>query len=140
MMVPPGWNVTEPLGLAVTLYRVIDSLKAAPDDAKAFTAKIESFRRDLEGLDRVFKRSLELEPNADHFDLRKALADCQVCVQRCQKFQESFQRITRDGSANIANASELARWVWKDKQIIKLRHEIDSQMSSVNFKLNIKSL
>ena len=139
-MIPPGWNVTEPISLAANLIRVIDSLKAAPDDAKAFTTKIETFQRALRNLQRVLERSLELDPHADHLDLRQTLADCQVCVQQCQRFQESFQKLSSDGIANMANASQAARWVWNHRQIIKLRNEIDAQMTNVGLTLLFKSM
>ena len=139
-MIPPGWNVTEPFGLAASLYRVVESLKAAPEDAKAFTAKIEKFSRSLTKLQRVIDESLAIDPNADHEDLRLTLADCQLCVQRCQKFQESFHELINDGSTRMANAGQVARWVWKDKQIVRLRDEIDSQMNNLGLTLHIKSL
>lgn len=139
-MIPPGWNVTEPISLAASLIRVIESLKAAPDDAKAFTAKIETFQRALRKLQRVLERSLKLDPYADHFDLRETLADCQVCVQRCERFQESFQKLSSDGTANMTNASQAARWVWNHRHIVKLRNEIDAQMNNVGLTLLFKSM
>ena len=138
-MIPPGWNITEPISLAASLIRVIESLKAAPDDAKAFTAKIETFQRALKKLQRVLERSLELDPYADHRDLRETLTDCQVCVQRCQRFQESFQKLRSDGTANMTT-SQAARWVRNHRQIVKLRNEIDAQMHSMGLTLLFKSM
>lgn len=139
-MIPPGWNVTEPLSLAASLYRVAESLKAAPEDAKAFTTQIENFGRLLKQLQRVIDESLTLDSGEDHEDLRATLASCQSCVQRCQKFQESFQKLSNAESARIANAGQVALWVWNDRKIVRLRQEIDSQMNSVTFSLQIKNL
>lgn len=139
-MIPPGWNVTEPIGLAAGLYKVIESLKSAPEDAKAFTAKIERFRRSLTELHRVLDDSLAFDPSRDQAYLREALADCQSCVRRCQNFHDSFQKLSQDGAAKFANAAQAARWVWRDRKIVKLRDEIDSQMSNIGLTLLIKSL
>ena len=107
-MIPPGWNVTEPLSLAASLYRVVEALKAAPEDAKAFTAQIENFRLSLKQLQRVIDESVVPDSTEEHEDLRATLANCQLCVQRCQKFQESFQKLSNDDSTRMANAGQVA--------------------------------
>ena len=132
-MIPPGWNVTEPLSLATSLYRVVESLKAAPEEAKAFTAQIENFSRSLKQLQRVIDENLAPDPREDHEDLRATLANCQECVQRCQKFQESFQKLSNAESKRMANAGQVALWVWNDRKIVRLRQEIDSLMNTVNW-------
>ena len=139
-MIPPGWNVTEPISLAASLCKVVDSLRAAPEDAKAFKAQIEKFSQSLGALQRVIDESLALGPDKEHTHLRATLADCQLCVQRCQKFQESFQKLCNEGRTKLTDAGQLARWVWSDKQIGRLRHDIDSQMSSIGLSLLIQSL
>ena len=139
-MIPPGWNVTEPLSLAASLYRVVESLKAAPEEAKAFTTQIENFSRSLKQLQRVIDEELAPDPREDHEDLLAILANCQLCVERCQKFQESFQELSKAESARRANAGQVALWVWNNRNIVRLRHEIDSQMSNITFNLQIKNL
>ena len=137
-MLPPGWNVTEPLSLVAILYRVVESLKAAPEDAKLFTAQIEEFGRLLRKLQRIVDESLALDPGEDHEDLRITLANCQLCVERCQKFQESFQKLSNADSTRMANAGQVALWVWNDRKIVRLRQEIDSQMKFINSTLLCK--
>ena len=139
-MIPPGWNVTEPISLAASLCKVVQSLRAAPEDAKAFTAHIEKFNYLLEELQRVIDESLALDPNKDHHHLRSTLADCKRCVQDCREFQESFPKLRNDDSKGIGNAGQLARWVWSEKLVDRLRHDIDRQMSSIGLCLNITTL
>ena len=134
-MIPPGWNVTEPLSLAACLYRVVESLNAAPEEAQVFTAQIEEFRRLLERLQRIVDERLALDSEEDHKDLRATLANCQSCVQRCQKFQESFQKLSNGESARMANAGQVALWVWNNRKIVRLRQEVDIQMKSISFNL-----
>ena len=137
-MVAPGWNVTELFSLAASLYRVVESLKAAPEDAKLFTKQIEEFGRLLRRFQRIVDESLASDPGEDHEDLRATLANCQECVQRCQKFQESFQKLSDAESTRIASAGQGALWVWNDKKIVRLRQEIDSQMTFINSTLLFK--
>ena len=139
-MIPLGWNVTEPLSLASSLYRVAESLKAAPEDARAFTAQIEDFGRLLKQLQGVINESLALDPGEDHEDLRVTLTNCQSCVERCREFQESFQKLRNAKSTRVASAAQVALWVWNDRKIVRLKEEIDTQMKSIVLTLQIKTL
>ena len=83
----------------------------------------------------MLNEDLNIDPNADQENLRSMLIACHDCVQRCQTFYDSFQRLRQDG-----NAGEAIKWVWKDKEMVKLRQEIDGQISNINLNLSIKHL
>ena len=91
-MIPPGWNVTEPIELAVKLVQVIDALSTASQDSRAFASKIDNFRRSLSHLQK--KMDDAAISNADDYDhLRATLAECKVCVERCEDFSKDFAKL-----------------------------------------------
>ena len=80
------------------------------------------------------------DPNVDHSHLQGILADCQDCGRRCRKLQKQFEELANDENATISNAGQLAKWIWHDKRIDKLRREIDGQMSSISLNLQISDM
>ena len=140
-MVLPGWNVSEPVELAVKLYDVVESLKSAPEEAKAFRTKIESFRRSLTELQRIIDGDVSSRSSTQDLDhLRETLLECQDCVKRCEEFGNKFSKIIRDGAGSLKGAKEATRFVWQDKKVARLRKEIDSQMNDIGLTLMIKTL
>lgn len=140
-MVLPGWNVSEPIDLAFKLYKVIESLKSAPEEAKAFVSKINNFRRSLSELQKTIENDIATRSSAQDLDhLRETIVECQDCVKRCEEFGERFGNITRDGAASLKGAREATLFVWQDKKVARLRNEIDGQMNSIGLSLMIKTL
>jgi hypothetical protein len=140
-MVLPGWNVSEPVQLAVKLYEVIDDLKDAPEAARAFVSKVNGFRRLLEELGQTLRSDFSDRSSAKELDhLHATLIECQDCVRRCQEFGDRFKSLTRDGGVSIARAGQAAKYLWQDKKVARLRAEIDSQMNSIHLSLTVRSL
>ncbi len=140
-MVLPGWNVSEPVELAFKLFEVVEALKSAPEEAKAFRSKIDSFRRSLTELQKAFDHDVPSRSSAQDLDhLRETLLECQDCVKRCEEFGDKFGKIAKDGAASLKGAREATRFVWQDKKVARLRQEIDSQMSGIGLTLMIKTL
>ena len=140
-MVLPGWNVSEPIELAFKLYKVIESLKSAPEEAKAFVSKINKFSRSLRELQKTIENDIATRSSAQDLDhLRETLEECQDCVKRCEEFGERFGNITGDGAASLRGAREATLFVWQDKKAARLRKEIDDQMNSIGLSLMIKTL
>lgn len=136
-MILPGWNVSEPIDLAIKLYDVVEALKNAPEGAKSFVYKVNSFRRSLEELQQTLKNDIAARSSAQDLDhLHATLLECQQCVQRCEEFGRRFESLTGDGKGGLLRA----RWVWQDKKVARLRAEIDSQMGSIGMSLMIKTL
>jgi len=140
-MVLPGWNVSEPIQLAIKLYDVIDALKDAPEDARAFVSKVNGFRRSLEELGQTLKSDFsDLSSFQDLDHLHATLVECQGCVRRCQDFGDRFKSLTKDGGGSITRVGQAARYLWQDKKVARLRAEIDSQMNSIHLNLTIRTL
>ena len=140
-MVLPGWNVSEPVELALKLYHVIESLRSAPEEAKAFVSKINNFSRSLRELQKTIQNDIANRSSAQDLDhLRETLTECQDCVKRCEEFGEKFRHITRDGSGSLKSAKEATRFVWQDNKVARLRKEIDDQVNGIGLSLMIKTL
>jgi carotenoid cleavage dioxygenase-like enzyme len=140
-MVLPGWNVSEPVDLAWKLYHVVESLKSAPEEAKAFVAKINAFSRSLNELQNTLRNDIASRASAQDLDhLRITLEECQACVKRCEEFSERFEKLTKGGARGVAGASQATRWALQDKKVDRLRKDIDSQMNGIGLTLTIRTL
>lgn len=140
-MVLPGWNISEPVDLAWKLYHVVESLKSAPEEAKAFVTKINAFTRSLNELQTTLNNDNTSHASAQDLDhLRLTLVECQVCVKRCEEFSQRFEQLTRDGARGVSGAGQAARWALQDKKVDGLRRGIDSQMNGIGLTLMIKTL
>ena len=139
-MVLPGWNVSEPVQLALKLYEVGEALKKAPDGAKAFTSKVKGFQRALKVLQQTLEEDAGNRVSVHDLDhLQATVVDCQECVDRCEKFSEPFQDLVRDGRGGWIRAGQRVRLVWQEKTVAKLSSEIDSHVASITLHLNIKN-
>ena len=137
----PGWNVSEPVQLALKLYEVCEALKNAPEGAKAFTSKVKSFQLALKVLQQTLEEDVDHRVSVQEFDhLQEIVADCQDCVKRCQKFSEPFQDLVRDGRGGWIKAGQRVRLVWQEKAVTKLSAEIDGHVASITLHLGIKTL
>ena len=138
-MVLPGWNVSEPVQLTIKLYKVIEALKNAPGEAKAFISKLDDFRCSLEALQQTMEGDVETRfPSQDLDHLRVTLSNCQGCVKRCEEFSKQFRTLTRDGNGPFTSAGPRLWLVWHEKKADKLAAEIDSQVNKITFSLLIK--
>ena len=143
MVVPPGWNVTEPIGIAIKLYEIGEKLNHAPKSAKYFKSKIESLAGSLSLLEEVLLRIGDggaARPPADNFaQLRNEVNELQECIQRCEKFIATFVPLTSDGSKKPSAAAK-ARWVWDEKKGHEHSAQIESHIHRISFNLNINAL
>ena len=137
MVVPPGWNVTEPIELAVKLCKIVESLRGAPESAKAFISQTNSFKGNLDELDRVLESELPSQPDQVH--LRATVRECRACIKRCEEYSESFPKLTKDGRATIDGAGQAARWTFQEKKWTRLLEEINTRMNSIGLALAIKT-
>ena len=136
-MVLPGWNVSEPIELAYKLYEIVESLRSAPENAKAFTSKTNSFKSSLDELDRILASELPSQPGQDH--LRATIRDCRACIKRCEEHSQSFPKLTKDGKGKIDWARQAALWTFQEKTVNKLSEEIKTLMSSISLVLTIRT-
>ena len=139
-MVLPGWNVSEPIDLAYKLYQVVESLRSAPETAKAFVSKIDNFSANLKELQKIPESDTPTHSAQDLEHLRDTVLKCQACVKRCEEFGEGFRKLTTDGNGRIHSAGQAARWALQEKKVARLREEIDDCMKGVTLSLLVKTL
>lgn len=139
-MVLPGWNVSEPIDLVYKLYEVVESLRSAPESAKAFVSKISNFSGNLKHLQRILEKNTASHPTQDLDHLRATILECQTCVKRCEEYSEGFGKLIKDGRGKMDGAGQAARWTLQEKRVARLREEIDTQMSNIGLTLAIQNL
>ena len=143
MVVPPGWNVTEPIGIAIKLFEIAEKLKDAPRSAKHFKTKIEGLGQSLKLLERVLReigggRAAPL-PADNLAQLRRGVIGLQECIERCEEFIATFVPLTSDGSKKPSAAAK-ARWVWEEKTGKDYSAQIESHINLISLNLSINSL
>ena len=140
MVVPPGWNVTEPIGIAIKLYEIAEKLNHAPNSAKHFKSKIERLGATLSTLEKVILRIRAAPLPADGLaQLQKEVVGLQECIKQCEEFIATFVSLTGDGSKKSSAAAK-ARWVWDEKKGNEFSAQIESHINYINFNLSIISL
>lgn len=138
-MVLPGWNVSEPIDLAFKLYDVVESLRSAPQSAKAFVSKIKNFSSNLAELQKILEYDTGRQSAQDLEHLRVTVLECQACVKRCEEYSEKFGKLTSDGTGKMDGAGQAALWTLQKEKVARLRDEIDGQMNSIGLTLAIKT-
>ncbi len=140
MVVPPGWNVTEPIGIAIKLYEIAEKLNQAPSRAKHFKSQIEDLAGSLSFLEKVLLSIGDGRLPANNFaQLRKEVIGLQECIQHCEKFIATFVPLTGDGSKKPSAAAK-ARWVWDEKKGNDYSAQIEKHIHRINLNLNINAL
>ena len=138
MIVPPGWNVTEPLHIAKKVYNYIQAIRGASVEVKSFASKLKTFCRALEALEECLaSATIASVEGAEH--LRNTLDGCWVCATDCQKFIEHFKNLN-EPVQGVSTTGDKVNWVWKKDTAARLRQEIDSQIVDINLVMNIASL
>lgn len=139
-MVLPGWNVSEPIHLAHRLYQVVEALRSAPDSAKAFVSKINSFSVNLSELQKLLESDASSRSSQDLEHLRATVTECQACVKRCEEFSEGFGKLTADGKGKRYIAAQATRWTLQEKKVARLKEEIDGLMNGIGLTIHVKNL
>ena len=140
-MMTLGWNVSEPIQLVIKLCVLVDSLKNAPDDAKAFESEVTGFRRLLEQLDSALNQTDFDDIPVDNFDdsLRQILESCQDCVRRCEVFGQQYQGLLAQNGKTVKGARDATKWLWEDKKVTRLKAEINTQARNLQTCLAISN-
>ena len=138
-MVLPGWNVSEPIDLAIKLYQVIESLRSAPESARAFVDTINEFRGNLKELQKVLESEITPQPTEALQNLSATVRKCEACVKRCEEYSEGFRKLTKDGRGMMDGAGQAARWTLQKEKVARLREDIDGRMKSIQLTLAINT-
>ena len=143
MVVPPGWNVTEPIGIAIRLYEIAEKLNHAPSRAKHFKSKIERLGDTLSSLEKVILRIRDGRtaplPTDNLAQLQKEVVGLQECIKHCEEFIAAFVPLTGDASKKSSAAAK-ARWVWDEKKGNEYSALIESHIHYINLNINIITL
>ena len=142
-MVLPGWNVSEPIDLAFKLYEVVESLRNAPESAKAFVSKIRSFGSNLDKLQKILEDDAARhpgQPTQDLEHLQSTILECKTCVKRCEEYSQKFKKLTSDGKGKMDGAGQAALWALQKQKVASLIEEIDGQMNSIGLTIAIQTL
>jgi hypothetical protein len=138
MVIPPGWNVTEPIALAGKLFHVVQSFRSASEEARSFAFKVDTFRSNLNQLQK------ELEnPSENVTRLKPILVHCQNIVEKCEAFDKRFKELNKSNLTIVAAGRLTSSWVWNKETAgtaTKLRHEIDSLTNDITVSISIDSM
>lgn len=140
MVVPPGYNVTEPIGLAVRLYRVAEQLRSAPAEADLFVARIQSFSHALKKLQKILENGNAASSTDDLQALEMALNQSQKCVLRCENFSQRFFGLINGAGVERANVGQAAKWVWKQEEVSRLAAEMDRRIQDILLGIGLENL
>ena len=141
MVVPPGWNVTEPIGLAIRLYRVAEQLRGAPEEAGLFVARIKSFSSALKQLQNILEKGNAAASSSDGLqELKTAVDESTVCVLRCENFSQRFFNLVNNAGVQRANIGQAARWVWKKEEVSRLAAEMDSHIQAILLGIGVQTM
>jgi hypothetical protein len=139
-MVLPGWNVTEPITVAVKFCQLVQSYRDAPDEIQDFASHVNSFHSALELFDSCLKQPELIE--AEHLQrLRTVLGTSLQCAENCKAFLDRFldQYYSPECTDGIRAADRLL-WVWKKERAVELEANIQSQVNFINLQLNLAEL
>lgn len=146
-MVLPGWNVTEPLHVALTFVSFVQKYRGAPQEIKTFASEVEVFRGALKAVERCFKNPDSI-PEEDLENLKAALDDFQLCANKCQAFIERFydqlgtspnEEAGASGrlNAQINRAAALLKWLMRNDEAIALKYNMSRVVAIANLHLSV---
>ena len=147
-MVPPGWNVTEPIRVAYETIRKFQAMRRAPAEAQNFRTNIESFNTSVRFLQNVIQQlrpvietSKSLEAPLENVDLLETdLETAWRCIQRCEQFSTRYDALIH-GNGNFLNRQvRSGRWVWELPEVKDLYKQQQKCMDNIKFKLQIIDL
>ena len=140
-MVLPGWNVTEPVQVALLFIDFIRKVRDVPTDIAAFATQVKTLRSALLGLDECLKN-----PSAhgeDYDGLRSAAEDIERVAEDCQSFlekffEENYEKIP--GQTDDIGFRTRLGWFWHKDKAKKLTEDISTQIALLNMRFNIFNL
>lgn len=146
-MVLPGWNVSEPLHIAVRFAVFVQKYRGAPQQIKSFASDVDVFRGALNAFERCF-RNPESNPEEDLESIKAISDDFQRCANNCQafigrffdQFDTSAKEDTRAGgrlNAQINRAAAQVNWIWSADEANTLKHDMSRVVAIANLHLGV---
>lgn len=123
-MVLPGWNVTEPLNVAISLCRMVREYHGALNEMKDFAASVGEFCLILEAFKECLARLDTIPPNVLQ-RLQSTSSACQICMEECKTFTDRFSADRKVGPG------QRLTWMWKEKTAAKLMQNMLRQKANV---------
>lgn len=124
-MVLPGWNVTEPLNVAISLCRIIRTYHGASNEIMDFTASVGEFGLILEAFQQCLAK-LDTIPSNDLRRLQSTASDCQKCMEDCKRFTDEYF-----ADSTVGPGQRLA-WMWKERTAVKLMENMFRHKTNVS--------
>lgn len=134
-MIPPGWNVTEPLQVAKEFVVFVREFRGAPQEIKVFASTLDGFSGALKQLDKRLRHP-DLVPAEEYDGLKSAFIDCMHCAESCQNFINQFNQDVRVP----VSAGHKLKWIWKKDQSLALERSMASKISIITMHLNVAAM
>lgn len=140
-MVLPGWNVTEPLQVAVKFYLFVRAYRDADKQIKDFAIDVKKFCATVKALDECLM-SPGSTPLDDDDALKVAADGCKRCAENCQKFINNFfkqfdaKQLAAPAQDEVGRGHRL-NWMWKKDEAAKLALTMNEQVNYLNLHLSI---
>ncbi len=136
----PGWNVTEPITVAVRFCQLVQNYRDAPEEIRNFASQVNSFRYALELFDSCLK-----QPESIEVELRKRLCtvldNSRQCAENCKDFLgRFFDRYDSPECTDGIGAADRLLWVWRKERVNELGANIQAQVNFINLELNLAEL
>ncbi len=138
-MIPPGWNVTEPMHVAAKLYDFVQKYRGAPEQIRAFATQVNTFCSAMKAFESCLK-SPDSIPQDDLETLTTVSNGCKRCADHCQAFLGTFFKQLDDFSQEEVRAGDRLNWIWKKDEAITLKQDMSEQVGIINLHLNISHL
>ena len=140
-MVLPGWNVTEPLEIAVKFYTFVRAYRDADGQIQSFALQVSTFCATLRALDECLQDQ-DATPLDDNDPLKLAADGWRHCAKNCQSFVEDFFKQFDPAQPNAKAREEggpgrRLQWMWRKNDATKLAEEMNRQISYIGVHLNI---
>lgn len=146
-MLPPGWNVTEPLHIAARFAVFVQKYRGAPQQIKTFASEVEVFCGALKVFERCFKNP-ESSPAEDLDSLKAISDDFQRCANNCKafirRFFDQFGTSAKEDAgaggrlnAQINRAAAQVNWIWKNDEANALKHDMSRVVAIANLHLGV---
>lgn len=118
-----------PKDLAFKLLGIDRCFKKAHFASSNFRSKLGRFRESLEDLHPVLNKTpIERASDHDLDHLQATLIECRSIVRGCESFVDLFDALYRDRDA--AEERQAGPPVWQDKELSKLRRDIDHRIDA----------
>lgn len=137
-MVLPGWNVSEPLQVAVRLCKFVQAYRDAPTQIQEFASQVSAFNAALKALERCLKNRATI-PLDDLTIPKDTSGGLRHCAEKCDDFVNGFFKDNAPLRDEIGAGGRL-NWIWKDNDAAALKQAMNTWVGIINFHFGVANL